>query len=259
MYKKLVSTNFFATQQIIALQEHFPGFIMMTENIKGGFAMKDISTRIRQLRQDAGMTQGELADRLHVTRQAVSNWENRKTRPDIETLDAISQVFSLDITELLYGGRPSHWTKKRIVQTAVYGSAVAVWLLLWLFALPAAKERAHYTCDFTIWLVVYFLCSFLSAACFPFLLSLVSDIQIQNKLVRGILLGIGIFLAAWFMIAWLALTLQRFFNFTGVFLAVFRTLFSGVAAPFEDIVTYMPAISGALLYLGTSRKNTECR
>lgn len=246
-------------QQIIALQEHFPGFIMMTENIKGGFAMKDISTRIRQLRQDAGMTQGELADRLHVTRQAVSNWENRKTRPDIETLDAISQVFSLDITELLYGGRPSRWTKKRIVQTAVYGSAVAVWLLLWLFALPAAKERAHYTCDFTIWLVVHFLCSFLSAACFPFLLSLVSDIQIQNKLVRGILLGIGIFLAAWFMIAWLALTLQRSFNFTGIFHTVFRLLFSGVAAPFEDIVTYMPAISGALLYLGTSRKNTECR
>ena len=219
--------------------------------------MEDISTRIRQLRQDAGMTQGELADRLHVTRQAVSNWENRKTQPDIETLEAISQVFSLDITELLCGSRPSRWTKKRVVETAIYGSAVAVWLLLWLFALPAAKERARYTCDYTIWLAVYFPCSLLSAACFPFLLSLGSDIQIRSKRLRGILLGAGIFLAAWFMIAWLALTLQRFFNFTGVFLLLFRHLFSGVAAPFEDAVTYMPAISGALLYLGTRRKNTE--
>ena len=69
--------------------------------------MEDISARIRQLRQDAGMTQGELADRLHVTRQAVSNWENHKTQPDIETLDAIAQVFSLDLTELLHGNRPS--------------------------------------------------------------------------------------------------------------------------------------------------------
>ena len=100
---------------------------------------------------------GELADRLHVTRQAVSNLENRKTQPDIETLDAIAQVFSLDLTELLHGNRPSGWTKRRVVQIAVYGSAAVGWLLLWLFALPAAQEHSHRTYNFSMQLTVHFL------------------------------------------------------------------------------------------------------
>ena len=55
--------------------------------------MKDISKRIKELRQQQGMTQEELAERVHVTRQAVSNWENKKTRPDVEMLEAISNGF----------------------------------------------------------------------------------------------------------------------------------------------------------------------
>ena len=88
--------------------------------------MKDISKRIQQLRQQSGMTQEELANRLHVTRQAVSNWENRKTRPDIDTLEALARVFDLDVVQLIYGdGSPQSW-KSRWLPTAVYGGAVAV-------------------------------------------------------------------------------------------------------------------------------------
>ncbi len=45
-----------------------------------------IGKNIKRLRERNHMTQEELAEKLFVTRQAISKWENGKTEPDIETL-----------------------------------------------------------------------------------------------------------------------------------------------------------------------------
>lgn len=42
--------------------------------------MNVVSNSIKKLREEKGMTQDELAEKLNVTRQAVSNWETGKTR-----------------------------------------------------------------------------------------------------------------------------------------------------------------------------------
>ena len=60
--------------------------------------MKD---RLLQLREKAGLTQDGLAQRLHLTRQAVSRWETGETQPGIETLKLISKEFSVSINTLL--------------------------------------------------------------------------------------------------------------------------------------------------------------
>lgn len=129
--------------------------------------MKDISKRIHQLRQQSGMTQEELANRLHVTRQAVSNWENRKTRPDIDTLEALAQVFEINVTQLIYGDDPPLSRKSRWLPTAVYGSAVAAWLLLAFFALPAANEALKRGYDGSLAAALRCVCGVLSAALCP--------------------------------------------------------------------------------------------
>ena len=54
-----------------------------------------------KLREDKGLSQQELADRLFVTRQAVSRWEQGDTVPEIETLQAISKLFNVTINDLL--------------------------------------------------------------------------------------------------------------------------------------------------------------
>ena len=46
--------------------------------------------RIRQRREDLGMTQQELADKLLVTVQAVSQWENGKTQPDSDRIPQLA-------------------------------------------------------------------------------------------------------------------------------------------------------------------------
>ena len=53
------------------------------------------------LRAQRGLSQSELADRVHVTRQAVSRWETGETVPSSDTLKLLSQVFDVSINTLL--------------------------------------------------------------------------------------------------------------------------------------------------------------
>ena len=64
----------------------------------------EFSERIRELRKENHLTQEEMATRLHVTRQAVSNWENGKNLPDIEMLMEISLTFQISLDRLIFGG-----------------------------------------------------------------------------------------------------------------------------------------------------------
>ena len=72
--------------------------------------MSRLSTRLRNmefqnvftdLRKKAGLSQNDAADRLFVTRQAVSRWERGETVPESETLLAISKLFGVSINTLL--------------------------------------------------------------------------------------------------------------------------------------------------------------
>ena len=54
-----------------------------------------------QLRTERGLSQDELAEKVFVTRQAVSRWENGETTPGLETLKRLSQLFDVSINTLL--------------------------------------------------------------------------------------------------------------------------------------------------------------
>ena len=56
---------------------------------------------IHELRNKAGLSQDELAEKLFVTRQAVSRWENGETVPNTETLKLLSKLFRVSINTLL--------------------------------------------------------------------------------------------------------------------------------------------------------------
>lgn len=59
---------------------------------------KDI---ILKLRNKAGLSQDELAEKVYVTRQAISRWENGETTPNTETLKLLSKLFNVSINTLL--------------------------------------------------------------------------------------------------------------------------------------------------------------
>ena len=61
----------------------------------------DTKEVLRELRTKAGLSQDELAEKVFVTRQAVSRWENGETVPNTETLKLLSGLFNVSINTLL--------------------------------------------------------------------------------------------------------------------------------------------------------------
>ncbi len=60
-----------------------------------------LNERIRQLREAKNLTQVQLAAKLSVTKQSVSNWENNYIQPSVEMVMAIADVFGVTVDYLL--------------------------------------------------------------------------------------------------------------------------------------------------------------
>ena len=60
-----------------------------------------IGKLIKEQRMKLGLSQADLGEKVHVTRQAVSNWENGKTLPDKDILISLSKLFNVTINDIL--------------------------------------------------------------------------------------------------------------------------------------------------------------
>lgn len=63
----------------------------------------ELGTQIKKLRNECSMSQDELAQRVYVSRQTISNWENDKSYPDVNSLVLLSEVFDTSIDTLIKG------------------------------------------------------------------------------------------------------------------------------------------------------------
>lgn len=106
--------------------------------------MRDIGKNIKQLRLQQKMTQDELAERLFVTRQTVSNYETGKSKPDVDMLVKIAEVFHTDMQQLIYGPEPAPDIIKK--KTLFSGVMLTLFLgLLYLIIQPVAlRWRSNY-------------------------------------------------------------------------------------------------------------------
>ena len=66
-----------------------------------------VGKNIVKLRKEQGMSQEQLAQKLHVTRQAVSNWETGRSQPDLDMLETLASAFGTDILVVIYGQMPA--------------------------------------------------------------------------------------------------------------------------------------------------------
>lgn len=64
-------------------------------------AKETFGQRITNLRKEKGLTQNDIAEKIGVTSQAVSKWENDQATPDIDILIKLSDIFEISLDELL--------------------------------------------------------------------------------------------------------------------------------------------------------------
>ena len=101
--------------------------------------------KLKQLRKDNQMTQDDLAEKIYVTRTAVSKWETDKALPAIDSLKFISDLFHVSIDELISDGDIE--TKRSLDEKRariMYGIAVGFLVLATAFSLLAYLLKQPY-------------------------------------------------------------------------------------------------------------------
>lgn len=71
-------------------------------SILGGEEM-ELGKQIKKHRQEVQLSQEKLADRVYVSRQTISNWENDKSYPDVNSLVLLSEIFQISLDNLIKG------------------------------------------------------------------------------------------------------------------------------------------------------------
>ncbi len=106
--------------------------------------MVEFGEKVKQLREEKGMTQQTMAEKLYVTRQAVSRWECGARYPDLHTAKKIAQILQVSLDELLSGEELKENIEKEpvlsrqtdnMIQAILYAVAAISYLLLCLFSL----------------------------------------------------------------------------------------------------------------------------
>ena len=104
----------------------------------------EIEKKLKEARTNAGLTQEQVAEKIMVSRQTISNWENGKSLPDIVSILNLSDLYQISLDELLKGDtkmkekiekdvKVAKDNKRLILTTAILIFAVAIIYLISIF------------------------------------------------------------------------------------------------------------------------------
>ncbi len=99
--------------------------------------MSKVSKNLKKIRNEKKLTQDALAEKIHVTRQAISSWETGKTRPDIDSLLMLAEVLDVQVEELIYGEKKENLeiqdkSKKKNIIKIILGIVGSIFLAVGL-------------------------------------------------------------------------------------------------------------------------------
>ena len=117
----------------------------------------ELGKQIRKYRNERTLSQEALADKVYVSRQTVSNWENDKSYPDVKSLVLLSEVFAVSLDQLIKGD--VEMMKEQINQTDQkrFGRLSNIFAILFLATLITPIPLEHFLsyAGIAIWVVIF--------------------------------------------------------------------------------------------------------
>ncbi len=117
----------------------------------------ELSRQIKKYRSELNLSQEELAEKVFVTRQTISNWENEKNYPDIHSLLLLSSLFGISLDQLIKGDvdiMKKEINKEEIAKFNMMANILTVLMALCVFtAYPLFKFVG--IAGIIIWVILY--------------------------------------------------------------------------------------------------------
>ncbi len=110
----------------------------------------NMADRIQYLRKTKGLSQEELADKVGVSRQAVSKWESEQSTPDIEKIIIMSELFEVTTDYILKGIEPVNMTNKKAIYSLYLGFAAIFGTIAGIWSFTANRFRIEECCFIVI-------------------------------------------------------------------------------------------------------------
>ena len=143
----------------------------------------ELGKQIKVYRQEAHLSQEELANRVYVSRQTISNWENDKSYPDVNSLVLLSEIFQISLDKLIKGDievMKNVIQKEEIEKMNRYGKIYTIMLIVTVVsAVPLFMWLGVWA--FIPWGIIW-----ASSMCFAFKLEKVkkdNDVQTYKEIV----------------------------------------------------------------------------
>lgn len=121
-----------------------------------------IGSQIRKYRNNMELSQEQLAGKIYVSRQTISNWENGKNYPDIHSLLLLSSIFNVSLDNLIKGDieiMKEHIKETEIRKLDKYGKVYTMLLITSVISfIPLYKWFGNY--GFILWGIIYMVTMF---------------------------------------------------------------------------------------------------
>ena len=117
----------------------------------------ELGKQIKECRQAAGLSQEELAERVYVSRQTISNWENDKSYPDVHSLVLLGEIFQISLDKLIKGDidrMKEEIKKEEVAKLNYYGT---IYTVLFVVMLVSVVPLVHWlgTLGFIPWGLIF--------------------------------------------------------------------------------------------------------
>lgn len=116
----------------------------------------NLSAQIKSHRNALGLSQEQLAEKIFVTRQSVSNWENQKTYPDLKSLLLLSELFGISLDELIKGDVNKMKKEINVQEQAAFQKDSTIFTVLFslVLILPIPLGKLLGTVGLGIWILL---------------------------------------------------------------------------------------------------------